>query len=273
MSMAPAIAPDDFECLRYARDGAVAVITINRPERRNALNRRAYDEVEAAFRAASADPEVRCVVVTGADPAFCSGEDVKDMMTVDAPREDRPKVPVVRHPPTPAAMAALECDRPVIAAVNGAAVGWGMELALYADIRIASERANFAELFIRRGLICDVGGLLRLPAIVGPAKAAELLFTGDVIDAKEAERIGLVSYVAPHDDLMPRAMALARKIAANAPLALRYMKEGLRRTSYGDPREVGGWAIEIIRKLFETEDHREGVRSFLEKRAPHFTGR
>ena len=135
----------------------------------------------------------------------------------------------VRRPPTPAAMAVLECELPVIAAVNGSAVGWGMELALYADIRLASEKASFAELFIRRGLICDVGGLLRLPAIVGPAKAAELLYTGDVIDAAEAGRIGLVSEVTPHGDLMPKAMDLAGRIARNSPLALRFMKEGLRR--------------------------------------------
>ena len=172
----------------------------------------------------------------------------------------------------PAAMAALECDKPVIAAVNGAAVGWGMELALYADIRIASERAKFAELFIKRGLVCDVGGFYRLPSIVGPAKAAELLFTGDVIDAEEAARIGLVREVAPHDELMERARALAARIAANPPLALRYMKEGLRRAAYGDPRELGGWAIEAIRRLMQTEDHKEGVASFLEKRPPVFQG-
>jgi len=170
-------------------------------------------------------------------------------------------------------MAALECDKPVIAAVNGAAVGWGMELALYADIRIASERAKFAELFIKRGLVCDVGGFYRLPSIVGPAKAAELLFTGDVIDAEEALRIGLVREVAPHEELMDRAQALAGRIAANPPLALRYMKEGLRRATYGDPRDLGGWAIETIRRRMQTEDHREGVASFLEKRAPVFQGR
>lgn len=152
-------------------------------------------------------------------------------MTVDTPHSDTASQPIVRHPPTPAAMAVLECDRPVAAAINGWAVGWGMELALYADIRIASERASFAEMFIRRGLICDVGGFLRLPTIVGPSKAAELLFTGDVIDAAEAARIGLVGEVVAHADLMPRTMTLARKIAGNAPLALRSMNEGLRRTS------------------------------------------
>src|SRR6185437_15174961 len=165
-------------------------------ERRNALNPRAYAEVEAAFRHAAAEPEARCVVVTGADPAFCSGEDVKEMMTGEV-RPQTASQPRVRFEPTPAAMAAIECDKPVIAAVNGSAVGWGMELALYADIRVASEKAVFAELFIKRGLICDVGGLWKLPGIVGSAKAAELLFTGDPIDAAEAGRIGLVSKVVP----------------------------------------------------------------------------
>jgi enoyl-CoA hydratase/carnithine racemase len=261
------------ESVVYAVENHVATITLNRPERRNALNFEAYDRLEAAFRRAVSDEDARCVIVTGADPAFCSGDDVREIMSGPKALSSAPPPAVVRHRPTPAAMAALECEKPVIAAINGPAMGWGMELATYADIRIASERATFAELFIKRGLVCDVGGFYRLPAIVGPARAAELLFTGDVIDAHTALRYGLVSEVTAHEDLMNSALALAGRIAANPPMALRYMKEGLRRAAHGDPRELGSWAIEIIRKLMMTDDHREGVASFLEKRAPVFTGR
>ncbi len=265
-----AINPSAFEHVLYEVADHVARITLNRPGRRNALNRRAYDEIEAAFRFVATDETARCVVVTGADPAFCSGEDVKEMMTGEAPAQPRER-PAPRA--TPAAMAAIDCPKPVIAAVNGPAVGWGMELALYADIRIASEKAVFAELFIKRALICDVGGLTRLPPLVGPAKAAELLFTGDPIDAAEAARIGLVSAVTAHGQLMDRALGLAARIAANPPLALVAMKAALRRATYGDPAEIGAFAIGEIYRLFQTEDHREGVRSFLEKRPAVFVGR
>jgi enoyl-CoA hydratase/carnithine racemase len=251
----------------------VAQVTLNRPDSRNALNPEAYRQLEAAFRQAQADPEVRCVLLTGVDPSFCSGDDVKEIMAGPAREATVAQLRQVRPRPTPAAIAVLECDRPVVAAVNGPAVGWGMDLTLFCDIRIASERARFAELFIKRGLVADIGGLLRLPQIVGPSKAAELLFTGDLIDAREAERIGLVSTVVPHQDLLPAARAMCAKIAANPPLALRSMKEGLRRARLADPHELGGWVSQTLGVLFQTEDHREGVKSFLEKRAPVFRGR
>jgi enoyl-CoA hydratase len=210
-------------------------------------------------------------VITGADPAFCSGDDVKQIMagageSVSTRLSAAPQL-------TPAADALLHTDVPVIAAVNGAAVGWGMELAVMADIRIASERARFGELFVKRGLCCDAPGLGRLAQLVGRAHAAELLFTGRIIDADEAQRIGLVSRVVAHDDLLPTVLELAGEIAANPPLAVQRMKRGLREALDPDWNELGSWVTSSLAELFLTEDHREGVASFLERRDPQFHGR
>jgi enoyl-CoA hydratase/carnithine racemase len=258
--------------LEYALSEHIATITLDRPEVKNALNRELYTRLEEAFRQAHRDPDVRCVIVTGAGSAFCSGDDVREIMLGEKPALAEPVVREAKPRPTPAAMAVLECDKPVIAAVNGAAVGWGMDLTLFCDIRIASERARFGELFIKRGLVSDIGGLWLLPNIVGPSKAAELLFTGDIIDAQEAERIGLVSHVVAHDELMAAALELAGKIAANPPIAMRYMKQGLRMSMHGDVTEIGAYVGRSLAYLFTTADHREGALSFVEKREPNFTG-
>jgi enoyl-CoA hydratase len=210
-------------------------------------------------------------VITGADPSFCSGDDVKQILSGagDRAASDSPPSPHL----TPAADALLGTDVPVVAAVNGAAVGWGMELALMADLRVASERARFGELFVKRGLCCDVAGLGRLAQLVGRERAAELLFTGRVIDADEAHRIGLVSRVVSHDDLLPAAMELAGTIAANPPLAVQRLKRGLREALDPSWPELGEWVSASLAELFRTDDHREGVASFLEKREPRYTGR
>jgi enoyl-CoA hydratase len=257
------------EDISVRREGDVDVVTIERPEVRNALRVRSYRELEAAIR----DTTARCLVVTGADPAFCSGDDVREIMGGGAPPEGVPAEPVVVPPRiTPAADALLRTDVPVIAAVNGAAVGWGMELALMADIRVASERARFGELFVQRGLCSDVAGIGRLAGLVGRERAAELLFTGEVIDAPTALSIGLVGRVVPHDDLLPEAMALAARIAANPPLAVQALKAGLRLALDPDWDALGVWVSTTLSDLFRTDDHREGVRAFLEKRPPRFAG-
>jgi len=255
-------------------DGArVGVLTLSRPEQRNALTHEMYSAIETTARAVH-DGSVRCLVITGSDPAFCSGDDVRQVM--GGGEEGRaPTVGILDRRPrlTPAADALLHCDVPIIAAVNGPAVGWGMELALMADIRIASERARFGELFVKRGLVSDVPGIGRLAQLVGRESAAELLFTGEIIDADRARSLRLVSRVVSHDDLVPSAMELARRIAANPPLAVRKLKQGLRETLDPDWHSLGEWVSSTLGLLFATEDHREGVRSFLEKRPARFTGR
>jgi enoyl-CoA hydratase len=251
--------------VRVQRVGEVDLVTIDRPDVRNALRFQSYDELERAVRTTSA----RCLVITGADPAFCSGDDVREVMgggTGDKPVNVTPRL-------TPAADALLHSNVPIVAAVNGAAVGWGMELALMADLRVASERARFGELFVLRGLCSDVAGIGRLAQLVGRERAAEMLFTGDVIDAVTAQEWGLVSRVVAHDELLPTAMELAAKIAARPPLAVQQLKVGLRRALDPDWTELGEWVSTTLGVLFRTDDHKEGVRSFLERRPANFTGR
>lgn len=256
--------------LRYEEKDHVGVITLNRPDARNALTYELYALLEDTVR----ESQAWALVITGAGRSFCSGDDMKQILggSGPAPQEfvDRAKR---SGGLTPAADALLHTDIPVIAAVNGAAVGWGMELALMADIRVASEHAKFGELFVVRGLCCDAPGLGRLAQLVGRERASELLFTGEIIDAQTAHKIGLVSRVVPADELLDTALGIARKIAANPPLAVRALKQGLRRTLDPDWRDVGRWAGEQISALRKTEDSKEGVQAFLEKREPKYSGR
>ena len=252
--------------IEYVAHDHVGIITIDRPEARNALTFTTYDELADAVTNTTA----RCLVITGRDPAFCSGDDVKQVMVAASSElSSRDRTPRL----TPAAGALLRSDVPIIAAVNGAAVGWGMELALMADIRIASDRARFGELFVKRGLCCDVAGLARLVELVGREAAAELLYTGRIVDASEARELRLVSRVVAHDELLPTALDLAAQIAGNPPLAVQALKRGLREALDPDWDELGRWVSSTLTELFRTDDHREGVQAFLQKRTPNFTGR
>ena len=255
---------DETSDIGYTEHGHVGVLTLNRPDVHNALRRKTYDELTELVGTTTA----RALVITGAGQSFCSGDDVRELMNggEGAPPRAAPRL-------TPAAGALLHTDVPIVAAVNGPAVGWGMELALMADLRIAARRARFGELFVKRGLCSDVAGLPRLAQLVGRERAAELLFTGEVIDAERAERIGLVGRVVDDEQLLPAALDLAARIAANPPLAVAALKRGLRRALDPDWTELGAWVSTTLGELFGTEDHREGVRSFLEKREPQYVGR
>ncbi len=256
------------ESINGFEQGHIEVVTINRPEARNALTHSAYASLEAAIRESTA----RCIVITGADPAFCSGDDVRQVMAPAG--KANPATRLAANPRiTPAADALLTSNIPIIAAVNGAAVGWGMELALMADIRVISDRARFGELFVLRGLVSDVAGLGRLSSLVGRERAAELLFTGRVIGAEEAMSIGLALRCVAHDELLTEATRTAAAIARNPPLAVASLKAGLRLAVDPNWAELGIWVSSTLATLFATEDHREGVQSFLEKRPPTFHGR
>jgi enoyl-CoA hydratase/carnithine racemase len=262
-----------YECLLYEVKDGIATLTLNRPERLNALGGTLRQDLHDAVTRAGADPEVRVMVVTGAGKGFCSGGDVKAMGEAKAAQRERPLLEKIAPGRDRTLLAMREAPQPIIAAVNGAAAGAGMNLALGCDLRIASTSAKFTQAFVKRGLHPDWGGTYFLPRVVGMAKACEMIFTGEVIDAAEALRLGIVSQVVAPEELLPTAYDLARRIATGPPVAIRLAKRSLYANEDLDLR--GALQMETMAQniCFETEDATEGIRAFGEKRAPIFKGR
>ena len=258
--------------LLASAENGVARLVMNRPERLNALNGELASALDKAFERIARDPSVRVVLLTGAGRAFCAGGDLTD---IGAAREDldfQRLEPILRAGMS-AVLRMATLPQPVIAAVNGPAAGAGMNLALAADLRVAAEEASFGQNFARVGLFPDYGGTYFLPRLAGPAKAAELFYTGEMIDARTALGLGLVNRVVPGRELEAEAGALAARLAAGPPLAVRAVKQ----TLFGSDREALERALEAEaaqqKICFASEDCREGIRAFFAKRAPSFTGR
>jgi enoyl-CoA hydratase/carnithine racemase len=253
----------------------VATITLHRPDAMNAMTLDMGAQLVAAFERAEADDGVRAAVLTGAGKAFCAGDDVKEAWQPEALA--RGLAPLKRAIPktTPETTHILEFEKPLIAAVNGIAVGIGLDLALVADIRLANQYARFAALYVNFNLVADFASMRRLPQLIGPSRAAELLFTGDMVDATEAERIGLVSRVVDAGELPGAAHELAARIAHKPPAALRAMKAGLAKgtgMSAPDLLPLGEYISRSLVALFATNDHHEAVAAFMERREPDFNG-
>jgi enoyl-CoA hydratase/carnithine racemase len=258
--------------LLYEKDGPIATLTLNRPERLNAISGPMLAALSERLIEANGDRDVRVVILTGAGRGFCAGLDLQDATSgagigggggMPATLDLRTAPPTVLH----------SLDKPVIAALNGGAAGYGMDLALGCDIRIAAKRAKLAAAFTKRGVLPESGGTWLLPRLVGWAKAAEIIFTGRTLDADQCLELGLVNKVVADDKLLDEARALANEIAANAPLAVQGAKRMMRMAlaeQFDD--HVHHVYLQLL-PLFQSSDFREGMKSFLEKREPKFQGR
>jgi 2-(1,2-epoxy-1,2-dihydrophenyl)acetyl-CoA isomerase len=254
-----------------ALDGGILTLTLNRPERLNAITAGLLDELNDAVQTAATDAGIRAVIVTGAGRAFCSGQDLKAAATeafehggLDVRRE-------LREHYHPLVVGLRSLTKPVIAAVNGPAAGAGFSLALAADLRIAAESATFTMAFVRIGLIPDAGSTYLLPRVVGPARAAELMMLGDSVSSSRALEIGLVSQVVADTDVVDAAHALAARLAAG-PRSVAFIKEALELSAHNDLDAQLAAEERLQAAAAGTTDFVEGVTAFLQKRPPAFTG-
>ncbi|HAD04455.1 MAG: crotonase [Desulfuromonadales bacterium GWC2_61_20] len=255
--------------LLLAIDDHIAVVTINRPQALNALNAATLNELVTTFAALAADSEVFCIILTGAgNKAFVAGADIKGMQPLDALAARA--IAELGHL---LCRSIEQCPKPVLAAVNGFALGGGCELALACDIRLAAASARFAQPEINLGIIPGFGGSQRLPRLVGKGRALEMILTGEMIDAAEAWRIGLVNRVVADADLLAEARSLALKIAGKGQVAVRLAKEAVINGLELDLARASRYEADLFGLSFATDDQKEGMAAFLEKRRANFSHR
>jgi enoyl-CoA hydratase/carnithine racemase len=259
-----------YQALTLEKKNSIATITLNRPESMNALNKKLSEEVGLAIEEAGKDDAIRVLVITGAGRAFCAGGDLKDLpLTPGNPVASKETLEGWHK----TLISIRRLEKPVIAAVNGVAMGGGMDLALMCDIRIASEHARFGETYVRIGGVPDGGGTYLLPRLIGTARACELLFTGDIIDAHQAEILGLVNKVVPADKLISSAMELAGKIAGGSPMSLALIKRAIYMGDTQDIEAAFRYIALMTAVCMESQDAQEGVAAFVQKRPPVFKGK
>lgn len=259
-----------YQCLEVKREDGVAVVALNRPEALNAVNQRLHRELATIFADLGDDPQVKAAVLTGAGRAFCAGGDIKWMQA----RQHNPTfVKGAIKEARKILEDILNLEVPLIAAVNGPAIGLGATLALFCDIIIASEKARFGDPHVRVGIVAGDGGAVIWPHLVGVARAKELLMTGAIIDAREADRIGLVNRVVPHEDLMPTALELAKRLARGPTMAISWTKQAINKHLKESLNLILDASLAWEEHTFYTEDHREAAKAFTEKREPQFKGK